>query len=1074
MSDVDLTGSLVDVQYRVLGPLEVSAGSRQLALGGPKQRLLLALLLIQANQVVSMDRLVSEVWPGRLPPSAQANIRTYASGIRLALRDRDGRSPLVSRHGGYQLSVSPDRLDLAVYESLVETAGAARQRSDADVEAATLERAMLLWRGTPLAGIPDSPSVATLRVYLEEQHAALVEELARALVDLGRCGQAAALLRRHVVEHPLRERGHYLLMVALHRSGSTAAALDAYRSAHETLVRELGIEPGPDLAALHRTILNGDRPADAATSSREREQVRIRPAQLPADVGVFVGRDGQLADLDEHLAAGAPMVTVITGMPGAGKTALAVRWAHRLAERFADGQLHVNLRGHATDPPLPPDEGLARFLRALGVSDEQLPHSLDERAALYRSILAPRRMLVLLDNAASADQVRPLLPGAGGSVALVTSRGQLPGLVALNGARQMALGPLPPRDSIALLARVLGDRRVRAEPDVANELARLCGHLPLALRIAAAEVAGRPDRTLADASALLAADRLRHLEVGDDTAAAVRFSFDISYRAQSPGARRLFRLVGLAPGSDISTASVAALADTSVDDAAPTLAGLVGAHLVEQVAPDRYALHDLLRTYAVEQAQQEEGRDGEAVALTRLYEHYLTCVNSAAQLLYPEVVRLETTRPDPSRSVTFARDADATAWLDAERDNLVAAVQRSALHGPRRAAVALADGLRGYFSMRMRIVDWSATGNAALAAAQADGDEAGEAATHLSLAWVNLRQSRHAEAAHHGARALACSQRANWRPGEAAANGVLGSTSMVSGRLAAAAEHLHSALELNRESGNVGGQAVQLTNLCLVHLKLGNLTQAADYIAQSRDHYRRVGSRTGEIMALADIGRCRHWAGDLETASDLLTEALAVNRDIGNSIGEAYAQQLLASMWCDAGQVSAALDLGRSSLTLARELGHPRLEVGALNIVGGVERLLGQHRNAARSFRDALRLARELGEQYMEVEALIGLAEVEAELSHRDRGLALANQALNLARQAGYAVLQGHALTAITRIQLAAGDGNEALSSAEQAMEIYDRTGHRLGHARAAALLDAATASESLRGAAGPAATGDP
>jgi tetratricopeptide (TPR) repeat protein len=717
-----------------------------------------------------------------------------------------------------------------------------------------------------------------------------------------------------------------------------------------------------------------------------------------------------------------------------------------------------------------PAESLARFLRALGVPDEHLPHDIDERAALYRSLLARRRMLVLLDNAAAADQVRPLLPGAGDSVALVTSRGDLAGLVALDGAHQIELGPLPGQESVALLARVLGEPRVRAEPDAAVELARLCGHLPLALRIAAADLAGRPDRTLADAAALLSADRLTYLEVPGDAAAAVRGSFDISYHAQSPEARRVFRLLGLVPGADISTVSAAALADAPVRDTARALADLARGHLIHQVAPDRFALHDLLGAYAADQAEREDGPDDRTAALTRLYEHYLFMVDSAAGVLYPEVLRLPPPPPETARDTAlgqdttlrqdtvFREDTDASAWLDAERENLVAAVQRGAAHGPKWTATRIADGLRGYFSMRMSIVDWLAAAGAALEAAEADADIPGEAATRLSLAWLNYRQSRHEVAVAHGTRALECSQEAGWRQGEAAAYGLLGSACMISGMLAAAAEHSLAALELNRESGNLGGQAVHLSNLGSVHSQLGRLAESAEYQAQAVDLYRKVHSRRGEALSLAALGECDHGLGELQEAETHLTAALAIQRDIGDRLGEAYALQVLAAVRRDAGETGAARELGVVSLGLARELGHRRLEASALIVVGTVDCQLARYRQAAHAHRDALRLAGELGERHAEVEALVGLTDAQLGLGRHERALAFAVQALTLARQAGYAVQEANGLTVLARIHLAAGDRDRAAADAQRAVEIHDRAGHRLGRAHAQATLSEATA----------------
>lgn len=1045
----------MDVRYHVLGPLEVWRDSRPVVLGGPKRRLLLAVLLINANRVVPVERLISEVWPDRAPASAHANIRTYISGLRSVLCGREDGSRLISRRGGgYQLNVGPEQLDLLAYEALVAAAESARSRTDPEAELAALTRAAGLWRGAPLGGVPDGPAVASFRVYLEERHATLVEDQARAMIGLGRHGQAIAAMRRHVAEHPLRERGHHLLILALHASGATAEALAAYREARDFLVRELGVEPGPELVQLHREVLRGAPAVSAGEESPER--IRVTPAQLPADTSIFVGRDAELAELDVRLRTGSsPVVVIITGMPGVGKTALAVHWAHRMAERFPSGQLYVNLRGYSADPPVEPAASLASFLRALGVPDERLPRALDERAALYRSLLARRRMLILLDNAADAGQVRPLLPGAGGSVVVVTSRRDLAGLVALDGAHRLELGPLPAEDSITLLARVLGDRRVRAEAEGAAELARLCGHLPLALRIVAADLAGRPDRTCAEAAASLVADRFGRLAVAGDASAAVGASFDVSYRAQPVAARRLFRLLGLVPGPDISTTSAAALADLPVPDAAELLAGLASAHLVRPVTADRFALHDLLGAYAAERAEQEEDPEHRAAALDRLYGHYLVAVDSAARLLYPQVLRL----PGSGQAgVAFTRDTDAMTWLDAERENLVAAVRRCATSGPWWAAVRIADGLRGYFSMRMRSVDWSTAAHAALGAAQADADAQGEASAYLSLAWLHHRLSDNAAAVDNGQKALECSQRAGWRVGEAAAHGLLGSVSVADGRLAVAAEHSRAALALNQALGNVGGEAVHLGNLCIIHFQLGDLADAFDCAVQAIDRYRQIGARAGEGLILTQLSQCQHGAGELRRAEAHVAEALPIFREVGDRIGEAQALQTLAMVRCDSGETTSARELGLASLAMSRELGHRRLEARALNTVGVVERRLGHHERAAQSHRDALRLSHEAGERYLEAEALLGLADVYLERGGYEYALAFAAQALAVAREAEYAVLQGHALTALAKIHLAAGHRDIARFHAERAVALYRRTGHRLGRARALAVLGEVTA----------------
>ncbi len=474
--------------------------------------------------------------------------------------------------------------------------------------------------------MPATLAVEAEAARLEEQRLAALE--ARIDADLA-CARHAVLipeLRKLVLDYPLRERLWGQLVLALYRSGRQADALSAYREIHQLLEAELGVEPGAALRRLHQRILSADAALDAPARSAPGARATPAPVprQLSADVAGFTGRGEHLRRLGQLLGGdgqgpAALVIAAIVGTAGVGKTALAVHWAHQVAGRFADGQLYVDLRGVARRPPLPPAEALAQLLRALGVPAAQVPPELEEAAGTYRSLLAGRRVLVVLDNAASPDQVRPLLPGSPTCLVVVTSRNQLRGLVAKDDARLLTLDVLGRDEAAALVGRVIGDARVRAEPAATAELARLCAHLPLALRIAGANLADHPGQPIADYTAELAeGDRLAKLVVGGDEQTAVRSSLDLSYQRLAPPERRLFRLLGLVPGPDVSAAAAAALAGTTPERAELVLDRLALAHLLARRAPGRFAVHDLLRLYAIDRALREESEQEREVATRRL------------------------------------------------------------------------------------------------------------------------------------------------------------------------------------------------------------------------------------------------------------------------------------------------------------------------------------------------------------------------------------------------------------------------------------------------------------------------
>jgi tetratricopeptide (TPR) repeat protein/transcriptional regulator with XRE-family HTH domain len=810
----------------------------------------------------------------------------------------------------------------------------------------------------------------------------------------------------------------------------------------------------------------GSDPARPAASSGGGWPAWSQPPRLlPPEVVDFTGRRQQVAALlalleqlehggGPHGAAGPPLsdamtVVVISGSAGVGKTALAVHAAHLLGDRFPDGHLFVNLRGYDPAGPQESARALAGLLYGLGVAPEQIPVELEQAAGLYRTLLADRRVLVLLDNARSAEQVRPLLPASPGSLVLVTSRDRLTGLAARDGARRLPLGVLAPAEAAELLARLLGHARVQAEPDAAADLARACAFLPLALRIAAANLADQPGRRIGEyAGQLQAGNRLELLAVDGDPHSAVKAAFDLSYQGLAPDCRRLFRLLGLLPGPDVTAEAAAALAQLTPEHARLLLDRLAAAHLVDQDVPGRFSFHDLLREYAAERARQTDSEAGRVAAVRRLLGWYLATTNAAARLVYPDKVR----HPAPvgehrPPTAPFSADTQALAWLDAEGPNLLAAIQHAAAHGPPEMAWLLADALRGYFLLRRNDIDWLAAARTGLAAA-GDDQPAAHASMRLSLADRHWLVGEYAAAIKQFTSALGLARRAGAVELQAGIHSNLGHMHCLLGRPEEAAQHLTAAAVLSRQASG-GVRAPTLGNLGILNAKLGRLEQAVDYQIQALAAYHEVGSWTGEATTRSNLATTLRELGRLDDAREQLCQALVLLRRSGNRYGEALGLTGLAAVRCEAGRHVEAFDLARSALALARDIHDRESEALVSNTLAAIQRGLRDPHAALGHSREALRLARELGFRHPEVVALLGLADAHRHLGQLQRARARAEQALTQARQTGYRILEGQALTILADLHLAAADGAQAAAHARQAADIQRATGHRLGEARA-------------------------
>ncbi len=979
------------VRLGILGPLLVAAGTgREVHIPAARQRILLATLLAYANQALPVDTLAETVWDGAPPVGAAGTLRTYVMRLRNAV-GATVAARIVTREPGYLCQVAEDELDVLRFESLCGATGAALHAaawSDALTAAAG---ALALWRGAPLL---DAPSQALCRVFVprfEQLRLQVLENRAEAGLRLGDHDRLVPQLRELTAAHPLRERFHAQLMLALVHSGRQAEALAAYRDARRVLVEELGLEPGPELKRLHERILAGDVELTTPSPS-DREVIPVRaacapaPRQLPAAAWPFTGRQRALdlltGFLDESAkraaTGGTVVISAIDGMAGVGKTALAVRWAHEVADRFPDGQLYVNLRGYDADRPMPVAEALAGFLRALGMTGQDIPAEVEQRAAAYRSLVAGRRILVVLDNAGTVEAVRPLLPGSATCVALVTSRNSLAGLVARDGAHRLVLDLLTQSEAVELLRQLLG-RRVAAEPDAAAALATRCCRLPLALRVAAERVTARPDAPLAVLTDELADlhGRLDLLDAGGDVRTAVRVVLSWSYHHLDEAARQVFRMVSLHPGADFEYRAVAALVGMPNRSAARKLEELARVHMIQRLGRDRYGMHDLLRAYGRERADDEDHEHDRRVALTNLFDHYLHGAAIAMDALFPAETGRRPRVVAPAVSAgPFTDPADARAWLDAERANLVQIVAYASGRGWPGHAGRLGVTLFRYLDSGGHLAEGAMVHGSARRAAAEVGDRGAEATALANLAIVELRQGRRKLAAKHLRWTLHWFRETGDREAEARALHNLGVIEYFLGRFQRAARHLQRALELYAKIGEQLGEARTATSLAIIMRREGRYREAIAHLRRALTVCRTIGDRLGEAEALVSLGIVELCLGHCTHAGDHQRLALSVFRDVGDRLGEAEALTNLGMVELRQGHHEQAAEHTRQALELCRALGDPSGEAEALTNVGLVALHAGRHEQAAHDLSQAVALYHEIGERLGEAEARNGLGEV--------------------------------------------------------------------------------------------------
>jgi len=982
------------VEFRVLGPLEICRDGAALDLGGYRQEVVLSMLLLDAPRPVSVDRLVDAVWPASPPATARSQIQICVSNVRRILGGRQAASTVTTHRTGYALELGPADFDLRSFQGAVDRARAQVGAGRPDDAARILRDALDLWRGVPFSGL-DSPPLADAALRLDRMRIDLLEEYADLALARGQAAELVSLLADEVDRNPLREHLRCGLMLALYRAGRQAEALAEFRRARRISMAELGVEPGEELRRLESAILRQDPGLDEqAAPDRhpppDRAEAGGAPRLLPADVADFTGRQATIAAIRHHLvrvretpAPGGTAVSVLTGQGGIGKTALAVRVAHEVADHYPDGQLFASM--HGTTQPVRAEQVLERFLRALGVASAAIPESLDARSEWYRNLLVDRQILVVLDDVASEGQVAPLMPAGPGCAVILTSRRRLTGLP---GARRIELSTFSPASAMALLGRVIGQERVDRSPETAAALVQLCGYLPLAVRIGAARLAANPHRSMGGMVERLSRetplDELRHGEV------AVRASLQLTYEALSPPARRLLRLVSLVEGPDVTAWACAAVLDVDLATVQDLLDELVELHVFDvevdgdvDTASDagaaRYRLHDLVRLFARERAVAEEEAPERAAAITRYLGAMLALGEAAHRREYGGdflVVHGDAPRYALDPVVVDALLVHPLDWLARERSTLLAAISQAAEAGLTTLSWDLAVSAVVLYETHALFDDWRESHAVALAATRRAGDRLGEAMMLYSLGSLHMFEQRFTEAGRFFDDAFGLFAAAGSAQGCAMVHRNRAFIDRVEGRYGRARERNADALRVFRRTGDRAGVAHVLGSLAQIDLDLGDEGLALDRLQEAAAICSEIGNRRVGAQVAHRLGELRLRRGETAAAATAFAEVRDVARASRDRTGEAYALVGLAEVAVRRGDLPLARHTVVQAIRLADEVREDRVLARSLLLAAYLDLVEGDLAAARGSAERALRISTELGIPLVRVSSLALLGDI--------------------------------------------------------------------------------------------------
>ncbi|MFE7353838.1 BTAD domain-containing putative transcriptional regulator [Streptomyces sp. NPDC057543] len=928
----------------MLGGVEVRVDGHRLDLGPARQRRVLAVLLLEANQVVTVDELVDRVWGEQAPQRARSTLYSYLSRLRLALRTAAEEAQIARRSGGYVLAVAATDVDLHRFRSLSARARTTAQAGDETAAARLFEEALATWQGDLCPGM-DTPWFNSRREAAQVERLAAVLDWSDLQLRRGLHTELVTVLAGLAEDNPLDERLAGQLMLALYRGGRPADALNHYQDLRRRLVEELGIDPAPPLRSLYQQILISDprlAPPTRDAASDPVHTTTTHPRQLPAPPPLLAGRDSELVCLDKLLApqgephSGTVLIAAICGTGGVGKTSLALRWAHGWQERFPDGQLFADLRGFTpSGEPADPYTVMRGFLEALGADPGSLPATPQSQAALYRSLTAGRRLLIMLDNVRDTDQVVPLLPGSATCTVLITSRHRLPGLAASHGAVQLTLETLDRAEARDLLVRRIGADRITAEPAAATELLHHCAGLPIAISVLAARLTTNPMLTLtALASELREAETpLDALETGE-TNGDIRIVFASSYLALDTDSARVFRQIAQAPGADIGLPAAASLTGLPLPRLRTRLHRLQAYHLVQERVPGRFTCHDLLRAYALELAETVAPAGEADAALTRVLDHYAHTAYAADRLLLPYRDPLVPVVPaDGTRLEEFADAERAMAWFAREHTVLTAAVNHAVRAGRDAQAWRMAWAITTFLARRAWWADVTAVHSTALAAAVRLGDPAAQAESRRALAWACTETGRLAEAHQELAHALALSETNGDLLSAAHTNLTLGWLYERDGDQPAALRHDQSAVEQFTSIGNLPGRARALNAVAWDHTQLGDHDASVRRCQEALAIQRELGDERGQANTWDTLGYAYHQLGDHTKAIDCYQHSLDLNRALEHRYNEALTLVHLGQTYRATEAVETARGALREALGIYLEINAPHSEVNQARVL---------------------------------------------------------------------------------------------------------------------------------------------
>jgi DNA-binding SARP family transcriptional activator/tetratricopeptide (TPR) repeat protein len=1022
------------VEFFLLCPIEARSEGRQLDLGSPKARCVLALLLLNLGSVMPADVLIDRIWDGRAPSKARGSLSAYVTRLRTVLRQtHEENVRFVGQAGGYLLEADRTRVDLYQFRDLRRRAAGLAGAGDTEGAAVLLREADLLWRGQPLGGLPGE-AIGRLRHSLEEERRASVLERVRCDLELGRHAELLSELEQLCITYPMDESFAAGQMTALYRCGRQGDALSVYREIRDRLATEQGAEPGPALSQLHEQILCH---VPALAGPGDQRPAASIPAidTLPPETRDFTGRR---AEMDTLIAArNGGVVQIIIGMPGIGKTTLAVRAARALRGRYPGGQVFVNFGTHdPRNPPLDSPAALHSLLRTLGISPNRIPHGQAERAALWQAELARRKIIVILDDAAEAEQVRPLLPAAGESRILITSRNALDGL---RDSHVIRLGLLAPEETLELFTRIAGPAATNSTEQLAQVI-QLCGGLPLAIQLTA--------RWLRDGWLSAGGDMIKvalgnreHEIRADSPVLEVMSAFELSYRAMPHASRRFFRRLGLHPSTDITDYAAAALAGTPLADARGGLAALVERHLVEDRGSS-YRFHDLIRQFAASCARREEQESDRRRAFDRILSYYLHTAGRADWLLYrhPDTNPAPTINPAVAVPELETRE-HAAAWMELEWRGVLHAAARAAGHERKKQSARLVAGLAGFMEAAGHWKEAESAHARALQACRDLDDQPGIAQASLDLSRIAGRLGHHHDGLRHGQRAAAIWRSLSDNGGLSAALDQIGTLHRLLARFRESLAYHQEASDLYHASGDLSGVASTLNHAAITCYHLGRYPAALEHLTAALDLYRRTGDKRGEAKTLNNIGNMQRYQGYHRDALVSYQSALEIFQVIGGEHNQAILHENIGCIEHYRGNYQKALAAYQRALAISRKIGNLPDEAGTLNEMGVTLTAIEEHDDALTHHQRAALIAEQLGNSYEQVIALRGIGDSLRGKGLHDQAAQYYQQALLLSREISEPFQEGKVLDAMAETALQTEGPTAARIYWHQALDAYQQLG---------------------------------